>query len=56
MCYKILTFSALFTFFHTYILNLKYVGKNVYFPLIKVEIIHCLDLQMNITCYKFENW
>ena len=27
MCYQILTFSALFTFFHTYILNLKYVGK-----------------------------
>jgi len=44
------TFSAFFTFFHTF----EYF--DLLFPLDQVEIIHCLDLQMNITCYKFENW
>ena len=52
MCYQILTLAAFF-----YFLSHSYFETEIcIFPLNQVEIIHCLDLQMNMTCYKYENW
>ena len=36
--------------------ELKHVGNKCWFPLSQEKIIHCLDLQMNFTWYKFNNW
>jgi len=49
--------SATFTFTHTHNWKLKSFGDYFVFPLtLMFTIIHYFDLEMNSTCYIFENW